>query len=73
MILPEKFINKLKEKELDPESPDVREKIYEGIFTRIKVTHPLDFYWFWTPENWIWSGNNKKDLDNIIRDFNAAI
>jgi hypothetical protein len=73
LILPEKFINSLKEKGLDPESPDVREKIYEGIFARIKVTHPLDFYWFWTPENWTWSGNNKKDLDNTIRDFNAAI
>jgi len=73
LILPEKFINRLKEKGLDPESPVVREKIYEGIFTRIKMTHPLDFYWFWTPENWTWSGNNKKDLDNTIRDFNAAI
>jgi hypothetical protein len=73
LILPKKFIDLLKERGLDPESPDVRERIYEGIFTHIKMTHPLDFYWFWTPENWTWSGNNKKDLDNTIRDFNAAI
>jgi hypothetical protein len=72
LILPKKFINRLKEKGLDPESPDVREKIYEGIFARIKMTHPLDFYWFWTPENWTWSGNSKKDIDNTTRDFKAA-
>lgn len=73
LVLPVEFTDSLKKKGLDPESPDVRQKIYEGIFTRIKLTHPLDFYWFWTPENWTWSGNNKKDLDNTIRDFNAAI
>jgi hypothetical protein len=73
LILPDKFIKLLKEKGLDPESPDVREKIYEGIFKRINVTHPLDFYWFWTPEGWTWSGTSKKDVDNTIRDFKAAI
>jgi hypothetical protein len=73
LILPEKFINQLKAKGLDPESPDVRERIYEGIFKRINLTHPLDFYWFWTPEGWTWSGTSKKDVDNTIRDFKAAI
>jgi hypothetical protein len=73
LVLPDKFIKELKSKGLDPESPEVREKIYEGIFTRIKNTHPLDFYWFWTPEGWTWSGNSKKDIDNTARDFNAAI
>lgn len=73
LVLPDKFIKELKLRGLDPESPHVREKIYEGIFTRIKRTHPLDFYWFWTPENWTWSGNSKKDIDNTLRDFNAAV
>ena len=50
-----------------------RERIYEGIFKRINMTHPLDFYWFWTPEGWTWSGTSKKDVDNTIRDFKAAI
>ena len=73
LVLPKQFIDRLKGKGLNPETPEVREKIYEGIFARIKKTHPLDFYWFWTPENWTWAGNNKKDIDNSIRDFNAAI
>ncbi len=73
LVLPQKVINRLKANGLNPDSPQTREKIYEGIFTRIKRTHPLDFYWFWTPENWTWSGNSKKDIDNTLRDFNAAI
>ncbi len=73
LVLPDQFINRLKKLGLDPESPDVREKIYEGIFTRIKKTHPLDFYWFWTPEGWTWLGNSKKDIDNTVRDFKAAL
>jgi hypothetical protein len=73
LVLPSQFINLLKEKGLDPESPAVRQRIYEGIFTRIKQTHPVDFYWFWTPENWTWSGNNKEDVDKAIRDFDAAV
>jgi len=62
----------LKHRGLDPESPIVRQHIYEGIFTRIKNTHPLDFYWFWTPERWTWKPEKKNDLTNTIRDFDAA-
>jgi hypothetical protein len=48
LVLPDQFKELLKKRGLDPESADVRQHIYEGIFTRIKNTHPLDFYWFWT-------------------------
>ena len=73
LILPNQLIAQLKEKGTDPEKPETRQQIYEGIFTRIKNTHPADFYWFWTPENWTWSGNKKEDVDRTIRDFDAAI
>ena len=72
LVLPGQFIELLKKRGLDPESPDVRQRIYEGIFTRIKRTHPLDFYWLWTPENWTWKGDTKEDLAKTIRDFDAA-
>jgi hypothetical protein len=32
------------------------EAMYQGIFTRITRTYPLDYYWLWTPENWTWEG-----------------
>ena len=72
LILPNQFIDLLKKRGLDPESPEVRQRIYQGIFTRIKYTHPLDFYWFWTNENWTWTGENKDELAKTIRDFDAA-
>jgi hypothetical protein len=72
LSLPNQFVELLKKRGLDPESPDVRQRIYEGIFTRIKNTHPLDFYWFWTNENWTWQGESKEELAKTVRDFNAA-
>lgn len=73
LVLPNQFIDLLKKRGLDPEALEVRERIYEGIFTRIKRTHPLDFYWFWTPESWTWDeGENKDEIANTIRDFDAA-
>lgn len=73
LVLPVQFIDLLKKKGLDPESPEVRQRIYEGIFTRIKNTHPLDFYWLWTPETWTWKPETKEDLEKSIRDFDAVI
>ncbi len=72
LVLPNQFIELLKKRGLDPESPQVRQRIYEGIFLRIKLTHPLDFYWFWTSENWTWNGETKEELQKTIRDFDAA-
>jgi hypothetical protein len=72
LVLPNQFVKRLSEKGLNPSLPDVRQKIYEGIFERIRKTHPLNFYWFWTPEDWTWKGNNKEDVDETIRDLNAA-
>ena len=45
---------------------------YEGIFTRIQKTHPLDYYWFWTPEDWTWSGTNEGVVKRTLDDIQAA-
>lgn len=31
-----------------------KQEVYEAMFTRIMKTHPLDYYWLWTPEIWTW-------------------
>lgn len=49
------------------------ESLYEGMFERIKRTHPLDYYWLWTPEDWTWLGNTKEDTEKTIRDFACAL
>eukprot|EP01084_Bolivina_argentea_P034459 63760_1 len=47
---------------------------YEGIFSRIAVTYPIDYYWLWTPENWEWSHVSVTDpiVNATINDINTA-
>jgi hypothetical protein len=37
------------------------------------MTYPIDYYWFWTPEDWTWSGNNQKNLELTRLDLTAAM
>ena len=48
-------------------------KLYCGIFERIANTHPLDYYWLWTPESWTWNGNTDKELSDTLQDFQCAL
>eukprot|EP01084_Bolivina_argentea_P307952 532357_1 len=34
---------------------------YEGIFSRINSSYPIDYYWLWTPENWEWQKVNQSN------------
>lgn len=56
----------------DPSDPAVIQEVYEGIFRRIMQTHPLDYYWFWTPEDWTWSGTKPEQIEATLADLNAA-
>lgn len=60
------------EKGINPDSDAARSIVYEGIFTRITQTHPLDYYWFWTPEFWTWKGEDKNDVIRTIKDIQIA-
>ncbi|MCE5272362.1 hypothetical protein LLH00_13875 [bacterium] len=56
------------------ESPDeIARKIYAGMFSYISSTHPLDYYWFWTPENWTWDGASREQVEATLADLKAAI
>ncbi|HIJ73769.1 MAG TPA: hypothetical protein HPP83_06675 [Candidatus Hydrogenedentes bacterium] len=46
--------------------------LYEGIFTRIMKTHPLDYYWFWTPEGWTWEDTTEAQVQRTVDDVLAA-
>lgn len=52
--------------------PALIQSVYEGMFSRIMRTHPLDYYWFWTPEDWTWSGTNETQANRTITDLMAA-
>ncbi len=57
----------------NPADPAVLQEVYEGMFQRIAKTHPLDYYWMWTDENWTWSPVTQKQIDAVTGDFRAAI
>lgn len=53
LALPVALTEHIKAKGLDPEAPDTRRQVYEGMMKRISLAHPLDYYWAWTPESWL--------------------
>jgi len=71
--IPTPVKERLKQSGKDPADPAVVQEVYEGMFGRIMKTHPLDYYWFWTPEGWTWSETNEEQVDATLADFRAAI
>jgi len=49
------------------------QELYEGIFKRASQAYSPDYYWFWTPENWTWSGVKEDEIAATTNDFNAAL
>lgn len=72
-FMPAAVKQKLKAAGRDPGSPGVVSEIYEGIFERIKRTHPLDYYWIWTPEGWTWEANSAADMQDTVEDVHLAL
>lgn len=73
LVVPTPVKERLKASGKDPADPKVIEELYEGMFRRIAQTHPLDYYWFWTPENWTWQGCTQQQIDATLADLRAAI
>jgi hypothetical protein len=59
-------------KNLAQRTKDVR-AVYEGTFRRIMASHPLDYYWLWTPESWTWTGNKPAQYSNTVADITLAV
>jgi len=54
LTIPKLTRQRLMETGKDPNNAAVVQELYEGMFQRIMGTHPLDYYWLWTPEYWTW-------------------
>lgn len=59
-------------KALAQRTKDVR-AVYEATFRRLAASHPLDYYWLWTPEGWTWSGNKPEQYASTVADVRLAI
>ena len=65
MTMPKALQERLKAQGKNPADPAVVREVYQGIFRRIMATHPLDYFWLWTPEGWQWYGNN---IEAVLQD-----
>lgn len=48
--------------------------LYEGMFTRIMRTHPLDYFWIWTYECWSYAGHSPStdQIESVADDYRYA-
>jgi len=71
--IPSAVAERLKQKGLDPKDPNTVRKVYEGMFTRIARSHPLDYYWLWTTEGWTWGHPKPAQVQAVTNDFTLAL
>ncbi|MBM4018140.1 MAG: hypothetical protein FJ288_07385 [Planctomycetes bacterium] len=72
LTVPRAVQERLKALGKDPKDPAILRELYEGVFRRIAGTHPLDYYWFWTPEGWTWGGAKPEQVQATLDDLAAA-
>ena len=76
LTIPKHVQDRLKKRGKNPSDQAVVQELYEGMFSRIMKTGSPDYYWFWTPEGWIWGGNTAADVaaakDDLLAAVNAA-
>ncbi len=72
LIIPDSLRVRLREDEMMTGSDTVK-YLYKGVFQRIIKTHPLDYYWFWTPEGWTWSDVSEGQVRRTEEDLLCAV
>lgn len=72
LTIPKLFGERLQQQGKDPNHPETIREIYEGMFERIMRTHPLDYYWIWTSENWTWGDNTQNQSKSVTSDMEIA-
>jgi hypothetical protein len=73
LTIPKAVQERLKAQGKDPKDPAVVRELYTGMFQRIAQLYPVDYYWFWTPENWTRQGNNAEQYKATVADIHAAL
>ena len=73
LVVPDVVKERLRQLGKDPAEAAVVQEIYEGMFTRIARAYPLDYYWFWTPEDWTWGNPKDEQVEGTLSDLRAAI
>jgi len=69
--MPTAVVERIQAQKKDPADPAVVQEVYEAMFQRIMKTHPLDYYWLWTSEDWR-PGNTPESLKMTVEHFDRA-
>ncbi|MEW6741261.1 MAG: malectin domain-containing carbohydrate-binding protein [Planctomycetota bacterium] len=73
LTIPKRVQERLAALGKEAKDPRVVEELYRGLFLRAAAAYPLDYYWFWTPEGWTWSGVSDEQVAATIGDIRHAI
>ncbi len=73
LLIPTQLKERLKAEGKNTEDPAVVQSLYEGMFARIEKTHPLDYFWIWTPENWTMEAVTQPQIDTALADMRLAM
>ncbi|UCG59702.1 MAG: hypothetical protein JSU70_09325 [Phycisphaerales bacterium] len=73
LVIPDVVKERIRALGKDPAKPAVVQEVYEGMFRRIMKAYPLDYYWFWTPEDWTWRDPKDEQVEATLTDLRAAM
>ena len=62
----------LRKAAVNPEDSTGLAALYEGIFTRIRRSYPVDYYWIWTDEGWTWTVPDPEAVKRSVRSIRTA-
>lgn len=72
LTVPQRVREQLNTLGKNPSDPYVLRELYTGMFQRIMKAMPVDYYWLWTPEDWM-GGNKPEQFTATTRDIQAAL
>jgi hypothetical protein len=73
LVVPARVSARLAAKGINSGDSATTQLLYEGMFEWVKKHYPVDYYWFWTPEDWTWRENTPEELRKTRVDLESAI
>jgi hypothetical protein len=74
--VPDEVRTKLKEQGRNPDDPAVLRELCRGMFERIVRSHPVDYFWVWTPERALDPAKTLADLlmvNEVAKEMKPAV
>ncbi len=73
LVVPARVRERLSARGIRAEDSSATQLLYEGMFEWVKKHYPVDYYWFWTPEDWTWRENTPEELRKTRVDLGSAM